>query len=52
MVGETADCNLHAAFEGLCYCRLYLPHLVCLVGGGVGPILPMAMWRGGRDKEG
>lgn len=28
MVGRSADCNLHAAFEGLCYCHLRLPHLV------------------------
>ena len=28
LVGPTADCNLHAAFEGLCYCILRLPPLV------------------------
>ena len=26
--GTTAECNLHAAFEGLCYCHLRLPPLV------------------------
>ena len=28
LVGPTANCNLHAAFEGLCYCILRLPPLV------------------------
>ena len=28
LVGDTAECNLHAAFEGLCYCQLRLPQLV------------------------
>lgn len=27
--GTPARCNLHAAFEGLCYCHLRLPVLVC-----------------------
>ena len=26
--GDPARCNLHAAFEGLCYCHLRLPQLV------------------------
>jgi hypothetical protein len=26
-IGTDADCNLHGAFEGLCYCRLRLPPL-------------------------
>ena len=26
--GTTTECNLHAAFEGLCYCHLRLPPLV------------------------
>ena len=29
-VGAPARCNLHAAFEGLCYCHLRLPALVCV----------------------
>lgn len=28
-IGNAANCNLHAAFEGLCYCTLRLPQLVC-----------------------
>ena len=28
LVGDAAECNLHAAFEGLCYCQLRLPQLV------------------------
>ena len=28
LVGHAAECNLHAAFEGLCYCILRLPPLV------------------------
>lgn len=31
-VGTPAHCNLHAAFEGLCYCHLRLPVLVCVHG--------------------
>lgn len=27
LFGQAATCNLHAAFEGLCYCHLRLPHL-------------------------
>ena len=28
LVGDAAECNLYAAFEGLCYCQLRLPQLV------------------------
>ena len=28
VVGDDALCNLHATFEGLCYCDLRLPLLV------------------------
>lgn len=28
VVGSEALCNLHATFEGLCYCELRLPLLV------------------------
>lgn len=31
LFGQAATCNLHAAFEGLCYCHLRLPHLVTTV---------------------
>ena len=29
MAGPESECNLHAAFEGLCYCELRLPPAVC-----------------------
>ena len=32
MWDDIAQCNLHASFEGLCYCHLRLPHLVCACG--------------------
>ena len=32
--GGPARCNLHAAFEGLCYCHLRLPSLVSVVATG------------------
>lgn len=34
-IGNPANCNLHAAFEGLCYCTLRLPSLVCVWSGQV-----------------
>ena len=31
MVDAVSKCNLHAAFEGLCYCELRLPHMVMVM---------------------
>ena len=29
LFGEQAECSLHATFEGLCYCSIRLPPMVC-----------------------
>ena len=43
LVGGPAKCNLHAAFEGLCYCRLRLPQLVQYIASKLPPQLSKAL---------
>ena len=51
VAGDEALCNLHATFEGLCFCELRLPPLVRREEGG-GDKKRDGGGEGGRERKG